>query len=140
MFPKLKFLSLESNSFSKLVDGKPVPSVLPKSWTDPSLGFTSLSILTLYPGNEYLCSVPDAEGSFQSINLSESCLAVRPSPPVVLFAVAAFPAAAVGAPCCWVLSSSSKSGDVPDVCAQLPAPCTLPTLQSSLMLKAGSAL
>lgn len=72
MFSKLKLLSLELNSFSKLVDGKPVPSVLPASWSDPGQGFTSLTVLTLYPGNEYLCSVPDAEGSFQSINLRSS--------------------------------------------------------------------
>lgn len=45
-------------------------SVLPAAWTSERMrAFPDLTMLTLYPGNDYLCSVPDVEGSFQDINI-----------------------------------------------------------------------
>lgn len=68
IFHALESFYLQYNSLSKVVDGQPVPSLLPLSWTTLQVGFPALSILVLYPGNDYLCSIPDREGNLQSVN------------------------------------------------------------------------
>lgn len=77
MFPSLRYLHLQWNDLYLLDSTYRVPSLLPTAWFRTSeRGFPSLSVLTLYPGNEYLCSVPDADLILQDINPCEG----RPRP------------------------------------------------------------
>ena len=73
MFPRLQYLKLQFNDLFHLdANQYKIPTALPGNWTTgPERGFPSLSILTLYPGNEYLCSLPADDGSFQDVNLGE---------------------------------------------------------------------
>lgn len=76
MFPRLQYLKLQFNNLHYLSElTYSIPTALPGNWTTgPERGFPALSILTLYPGNDYLCSIPDDDGSFQDVNLGEQGL------------------------------------------------------------------
>ena len=73
MFPRLQYLKLQFNSLYYLdLNTHKIPTALPGNWTiGPERGFPSLSILTLYPGNDYLCSLPADDGSFEDVNIVE---------------------------------------------------------------------
>lgn len=98
MFPRLQYLSLQFNNlgfyetFLTIGSGNFktagfIPSALPQNWTEPTKRvFPALSVLTLYPGNDYLCSIPKVEDdpatdtsalAFQDPNLGEP---PRPTP------------------------------------------------------------
>ncbi len=70
MFPRLQTLRLFGNQFSVQPEGEGAPAALPKSWTayNSPTSFPDLLDLVLYPGNTYICSVPDGEGGFLDIN------------------------------------------------------------------------
>ena len=67
IFSRLQYLSLQFNDLFSLAGTS--PSGLPKDWSSAGRRvFQSLSMLTLYPGNDYLCSIPDVEGGFLDVN------------------------------------------------------------------------
>lgn len=72
IFRRLQYLYLDFNDLHTLDGAVPVPSALPDAWTsDRQRGFPALSVLTLFPGNDFLCSLPDPENGFQDVNLGE---------------------------------------------------------------------
>lgn len=74
VFTRLQYLQLQFNDLANANVAE--PSGLPTSWSSAQKrGFPALSILTLYPGNDYLCSVPTVEGGFLDVNRGE-CLGV----------------------------------------------------------------
>lgn len=64
---RLQYLSLQFNSlYSAAAD---TPALLPSAWTLPQKrGFSSLSMLTLFPGNDNICSIPSTDGGFLDVN------------------------------------------------------------------------
>lgn len=55
------------------------PSALPSTWTsNTERGFPLLSYLALYPGNDYLCTLPNAEGTYNDVNLGTRSCRVGP--------------------------------------------------------------
>lgn len=68
MFTKLQYLILHGNDLSAAAIKQPTP--LPDAWAGGvKRGFPQLKELVLYPGNEYICSVPDSDGQFRDVNL-----------------------------------------------------------------------
>ena len=50
------------------------PGPLPGAWSaGTERGFSKLQNLWLYPGNEYLCSVPTNDDGFRDVNLGARC-------------------------------------------------------------------
>ncbi|GAB4824167.1 hypothetical protein N2152v2_011213 [Parachlorella kessleri] len=70
MFPRLQTLRLFDNDLSAQPAGQGVPSALPSSWISPAKppAFPDLTSLVLYPGNAYICSLPDGCGGFLDVN------------------------------------------------------------------------
>lgn len=70
IFPRLQYLLIQFNDL--FADVSTNPAVLPSTWTAAGTrGFQSLSMLTLYPGNDAICSVPSLDGGFDDVNLGE---------------------------------------------------------------------
>lgn len=97
MMRRLEYLIIHGNGLTKdaLVaatgDAVEKPSPLPDIWASGSKrGFPALKQLVLYPGNEYLCSIPNNDANvlgYRDVNLGEEaarCRAAVASPwPVV---------------------------------------------------------
>lgn len=79
IFRRVEYVLLSFNDLSAVdTSGNPVASVLPAAWTSEQMrGFPALSMLTLYPGNDYLCSVPTVEGGFEDINIGACMCACK---------------------------------------------------------------
>ena len=60
MWPKLRFLLIQTNSL--YISAASTAAMLPSGWTRPNIpvAFGALDYLALYPGNSYICALPDA--------------------------------------------------------------------------------
>lgn len=71
LFPSLQFLMIQRNQLYSGSEQK--PAALPTEWTRRTVprAFPQLEALVMYPGNTYICNLPDVEGGFQEVNGGE---------------------------------------------------------------------